>query len=402
MFGYIYAMLITKTYRFKLRPTFAQLQQFEQWLGTCRYVYNLAKDCKETAFKKGKTLSYYDLKKQLPDLKTESWIKDVYSQVLQDVVKRLDTSFQNFFRGAGYPKWAIKDKFCSFNFPQGVSVNGNKVKLPKIGEVRFIRSQAIEGTIKQTKIKKEYDGWYVSLTCIQEQKYRFLPNESQVGMDVGIARYYTLSDGIIQANPKFFYQLYDKLKTAQRSLSKKVKRSANWYKQLKIVKRLHALIARKRKDFQHQQSIRLVREYGSIVVEKLQLKNMTKSAKGTIEKPGRMVKQKSGLNRSMLDAAHGSFLHMLEYKCRWYGRGFQKVNPKHTSQTCLDCGHIAKENRKSQSLFVCQACEYTANADFVGAVNIRGRAVPIVQGGGVGWCNGQESTAGRPRRVLTR
>ena len=400
-------MLITKTYRFKLRPTAIQTQRFEQWLGTCRYVYNLAKDCKETAFKKGISLSYYDLKKQLPDLKTESWIKDVHSQVLQDVVKRLDNAYQNFFRGAGYPKWAVKDKFCSFNFPQGVSVNCNKVKLPKIGDVRFIRSQVVEGTIKQTKVKKEYDGWYVSLTCITERKAVFIPNESQVGMDVGIARYYTLSDGTVQANPRFFYQLQDKLKAAQRSLSKKVKRSKNWYKQLKIVKRLHALIARKRKDFQHQQSIRLVRKYGSIVVEKLQLKNMTKSAKGTMQKPGgmpgrRAVKQKSGLNRSMLDAAHGGFLHMIEYKTMWYGRDYQKVNPKNTSRECPECGHTAKENRKSQSLFICQACSHTANADDVAAINIRGRAVPIVHGGGVGHraagrCDGQEST-----RVSTR
>ncbi len=378
-------MLITKTYRFKRRPTATQSNRFEQWLGTCRYVYNLAKDCKETAYKKGITLSYYDLKKQLPDLKTEAgspgdWIKDVQSQVLQDVIKRLDTTYQNFFRGAGYPKWAVKNKFCSFNFPQGVSINGSRIKFPKIGEVRFIRSQTIEGTIKQTKIKKEIDGWYVSLTCLTERKVTFIPNENQVGMDVGIARYYTLSDGTVQANPKFFYQLQDKLKAAQRSLSKKVKRSKNWYKQLKIVKRIHAFIARKRKDFQHQQSTRLVRKYGSIVVEKLNLKNMSKSAKGTMEKPGRMVKQKSGLNRSMLDTAHGGFLHIIEYKSNWYGRDHQKVNPKNTSRECPECGHTAKENRKSQSLFICQACGHTANADDVASINIRGRAVPITQG----------------------
>lgn len=93
---------------------------------------------------------------------------------------------------------------------------------------------------------------------------------------------------------------------------------------------------------------------------------------------------------------------MLEYKCQWYGRDFQKVNPKHTSQTCPDCGHVSKENRKSQSLFVCQACKYTANADFVGAVNIKGRrdagrAVPIVHGEGVELCDGQESTAAADR-----
>lgn len=229
-------MLITKTYRFKLRPTSAQSQRFEQWLGTCRYVYNLAKDCKETAYKKGLKLSYYDLKKQLPELKSEDWIKDVHSQVLQDVIKRLDTAYQNFFRGAGYPKWAAKGKFCSFNFPQGVLVNTNKIKLPKIGEVRFIKSQPVEGTIKQAKVKKEIDaggrpGWYVSLTCIIEQKFRYLPNESQIGIEVGVARYYTLSDGTHQPNPRFFYQLKDRLAEAQRSLSRKQKGSENWKKQ---------------------------------------------------------------------------------------------------------------------------------------------------------------------------
>jgi len=380
-------MLITarwtaKTYRFKLRPTTAQSERFEQWLGTCRYVYNLAKDCKETAYRKGKTLSYYDLKKQLPDLKSEDWIKDVQSQVLQDVIKRLDTAYQNFFRGAGYPKWAAKGKFSSFNFPQGVSVNGNRIKLPKIGEVGFIKSQAVEGKIKQAKIKKEIDGWYVSLTCITEQKFRYLPNESQIGLDVGIARYYTLSDGTYQSNPRFFYQLKDKLAEAQRSLSRKQKGSGNWKKQKKKVQHIHAKIARKRKDFQHQQTTRLVRQYGGIVVEDLRLKNMSRSAQGTVENPGKNVRAKSGLNRSMLDGAFGQFMWMLEYKSNWYGRDFQRVNPKNTSRECPDCGHTAKENRKNQSEFVCQACEYTANADYVGAVNIRGRAVPITHGVG--------------------
>ena len=287
---YFYPVQITKTYRFKLQPTNHQKQQFEQWLGTCRFVYNLAKDCKESAYRKGKNLSYYDLKKQLPDLKTEIWIKDVHSQVLQDVIKRLDISFQNFFQGAGYPKWAVKGRFLSFNFPQGVTLQGNKIKLPKIGEVRFIHSQTVEGTIKQTKIKKEYDGWYVSITCQTEQKVRFLPNESQVGIDVGVVRYYTLSDGDHQNNPKFLYQLKQCLAYEQRKLATKQKRSKNWYKQLKVVQCIHTKIARKRKDFQHQQSIRLVRKYGSIIAEDLRLRNMSKSAKGTLENPGKNVK----------------------------------------------------------------------------------------------------------------
>ena len=97
-------MKITKTHRYKLKPNAAQEERLSQWVGTCRYVYNLAKDCKEQAYCKGVNLSYYDLKKQLPDLKCEDWIKDVPSQTLQDVVKRLEACYQNFFRGAGYPK----------------------------------------------------------------------------------------------------------------------------------------------------------------------------------------------------------------------------------------------------------------------------------------------------------
>ena len=384
--------MILKAYKYKLKPTQTQIKQFEHILGACRFVYNLSLETKIHVWNAYQvSLSKYDLIKQLPELKSEEWIKEVPSQTLQAVVERMDRSFQRFFRGGGYPKWAKKHKYNSFMFKQGVCNTGNQIKLPKIGYIRFYKSCPIEGTIKQTVITKEYNGWYISVSCETKPKIHLISNENQVGIDVGVARFYTLSDGIYQNNPKFFYQLKKCLAHEQQILAKKQRRSNNWYKQLKVVQRIYTKITRERKDFQHQQSTRLVREYGSIVVEDLKLKNMSKSAKGTLENPGKNVKAKSGLNRSLLDAAHGQFFHMLEYKCKWYDRDFQKVDAKYTSQTCPYCEHVSKKNRKSQSEFECQVCKYTGHADHIGAVNILGRAVPIVLERGVKRCVGQES-----------
>ena len=139
-------MHITKTYRYKLKLSTTQRQRLSSWVGACRYVFNLAKETKEYAYQAyGILLSYNDLQNQLPELKTETWIKDVPGQTLQNAVKRMDISYQNFFRGAGYPKWAKKDRYNSITFPQNVKVVGNRVKLPKLGAVRFFNSRPFPG-----------------------------------------------------------------------------------------------------------------------------------------------------------------------------------------------------------------------------------------------------------------
>ena len=174
-------MHITKTYRYKLKLSTTQRQRLSSWVGACRYVFNLAKETKEYAYQAyGILLSYNDLQNQLPEppggpVKTETWIKDVPGQTLQNAVKRMDISYQNFFRGAGYPKWAKKDRYNrpaarSITFPQNVKVVGNRVKLPKLGAVRFFNSRPFQDKIKTATVSRTVSVWYISIVCEAEQK----------------------------------------------------------------------------------------------------------------------------------------------------------------------------------------------------------------------------------------
>ena len=273
-FCYICVMQITKTYRYKLKLSARQRQRLSSWVGACRYVFNLAKETKEYAYKAyGISLSYNDLQNQLPQppggpVKTEAWIKDVPGQTLQNAVKRMDIAYQNrraapFFRGAGYPKWAKKDRYNSITFPQNVKVVGSRrgrpaVKLPKLGTVRFFNSQPCEGKVKQAIVSKTVSGWYVSITCQVEQDRtakRQLPIKSQrIGIDVGLSHLAITSTGEQIENPRHTQKYERQLRVAQRSFSRKVKGTGppggnNRTKQKRVVARLHEKIRNARKDY---------------------------------------------------------------------------------------------------------------------------------------------------------
>ena len=372
-------MTITKTYKFKLKPTAVQEKYFSDCISHCRYLYNVAKEAKEWAYNSyGLSYSYYDLANELPILKNqEPWLKEVPSQTLQDVLTRLDLAFQSFFKGGGYPSWAKKHKYNSITFKSVKQDTYNRVILPKIGSVKYFTSQEIKGKMCIATVMKEVDGYYICIVAKQELVTISKPiSESQViGIDMGITYFAVTSDGEFIANPRFLKMELNRLRLEQRSLARKVRFSNNWYKQKEVVKKLFLKIKRKRLDFLHKLSTRLVKENDTIIVENLQLKNMTKSAKGTAKNHGSMVKQKSGLNRSMLDLGVGMFFGQLEYKAKWNGNNFLKVNPAYTSQDCLRCGHRSRNNRKSQSKFECESCGHTANADLNASQVIKRRGL---------------------------
>ena len=166
-----------------------------------------------------------------------------------------------------------------------------------------------------------------------------------------------------------------KLRLRAKQLSRKKKGSNNWEKAKHKLAKINLRIANKRKDFLHKLSLQYAENQGIVVVEDLKIKNMTKSPKGTRELPGKNIKQKSGLNRSIIKQGWGIFFELLNYKLKERGGRLIKVDPKHTSQTCNDCGHVSKENRYSQSKFACTVCGYTANADTNAAKNILVRGI---------------------------
>ena len=366
------------TYKYKLRLTANQSNRLFSWMGACRYLYNCALETKIEAYRKlGKNVSRFELDKELPAIKKDlPWMKDVNAQSLQCVLKRLDEAYQAFFRrGNGFPRFASKRRWNMIEFPQRVAVQNGRIWLPKIGLISYYNSRPLNGIIRTTKVIKDTDGWYICLSCEVEPRPVTSVSENQVvGVDMGVAHFLTTSDGEMVDNPRWFQSYSRELRVLQRSVARKKKGSGKRAKAVVKLRKLHTKIKRKRADHHHKLSTRLVKENQVIAIEDLKLKNMTRSAKGTLEAPGKNVAQKRGLNRSMIDLGIGSFFQMLEYKAEYFGREVVKVDPRCTSQTCNACGHRSGENRKTQSQFVCVKCGYTANADINAAQNIRGRA----------------------------
>ncbi len=302
-----------------------------------------------------------------------TWLKDAPSQTLQQSLKNLESSFRNFFaKRADFPKFKKKGLSDSFRFPQGFKLeqHNNRIFLPKLGWMRYRNSRDMLGVAKNITLSQKCGKWYASIQTEQEVEQPIHPSASIVGVDVGIARFATLSNRQVFDAVNSFKQKQTRLARYQRALSRKVKFSNNWKKQKGKVTRLHNTIANIRKDYLHKTTTAISQNHAMIVIEDLQISNMSKSAKGTIEAKGRNVKAKSGLNRSILDQGWFEFRRQLEYKQAWNGGSVIAVNPRNTSRTCPCCKHIAKENRLTQAKFECVVCGYSNNADLVGAINI--------------------------------
>uniref|UniRef100_UPI002FBEB7DB RNA-guided endonuclease InsQ/TnpB family protein n=1 Tax=Escherichia coli TaxID=562 RepID=UPI002FBEB7DB len=189
--------------------------------------------------------------------------------------------------------------------------------------------------------------WYISIQTESEVSTPVHPSASMVGLDAGVAKLATLSDGTV----------FEPVNSFQKNQKRKIQR-------------LHSCIANIRRDYLHKVTTTVSKNHAMIVIEDLKVSNMSKSAAGTVSQPGRNVRAKSGLNRSILDQGWYEMRRQLEYKQLWSGGQVLAVPPAYTSQRCACCGHTAKENRLSQSQFRCQVCGYTANADVNGARNI--------------------------------
>ena len=365
-----------QAYKFELMPNGEQCRAMRQYAGCCRVVYNKALAWQNAQYQADNTFrfSYTTIANLLPQWKGElTWLKDAPSQTLQQSLKNLESSFRNFFaKRADFPKFKKKGLSDSFRFPQGFKLeqHNNRIFLPKLGWMRYRNSRDMLGVAKNITLSQKCGKWYASIQTEQEVEQPIHPSASIVGVDVGIARFATLSNRQVFDAVNSFKQKQTRLARYQRALSRKVKFSNNWKKQKGKVTRLHNTIANIRKDYLHKTTTAISQNHAMIVIEDLQISNMSKSAKGTIEAKGRNVKAKSGLNRSILDQGWFEFRRQLEYKQAWNGGSVIAVNPRNTSRTCPCCKHIAKENRLTQAKFECVVCGYSNNADLVGAINI--------------------------------
>ena len=369
-------MLIRTAFKFELKPNGRQARQISQFCGCARYVYNRTLSLEKSLYAKDNKHSfrYTEAANRLPKWKSKHpFLKECHSQVLQQSLKDLDRAYTNFFeKRANFPKYKKKFRHDSIRFPQGVELDEvkQKIRLPKLGWVGYRKSQDIIGTIKNVTVIRRGDKWDVSIQTEYEDNPP-APTPSEIGIDVGGGkRFATLSNGEFFEPISPFKREREKLAKLQRKLSRQKKGSRNSRKTKIKIARLHHHIADSRRDFLHKTSTQIAQNHSTVYVEDLKVSNMSASAAGTIENPGKKVKQKSGLNRSILDQGWYAFSRMLSYKLERKGGKLIKVDPRNTSRTCPQCGLVSAENRKTQASFACVACGYRANADLVGAINV--------------------------------
>jgi len=300
------------------------------------------------------------------------------AQTLQQTLKQLERAFKDGFDRSQplkqIPTFKKRGDRDSFTFPQGFKIEGKRIFLPKIGWMNFRKSRDIVGTPKNVTISRLGEHWFISIQVEIEMPEPSYPSESMVGIDMGVKRLFTLSTGDFE-EPIDSRKWRDKIRRLQKRLAKKVKFSKHWHKLRKKIHRLHTKLSNIRRDTLHKFSSALSKSHVVLVLEDLQIRSMTKSAKGDRENPGNRVAQKSGLNRAILDQGWGMFKTFLEYKQKWLGGRVLYVDPKHTSQRCPVCHNVSKDNRQTQESFCCIRCGHLEHADVVGAKNVleRGR-----------------------------
>ena len=349
-----------------------------RFAGSCRFVFNKALALQKSRYEQGeKKLGYAGLCKLLTGWRNSpetAWLADTPVHPLQQTLKNLERAYANFFaRRAGFPRFKKKGQSDSFRYPDPKHIKldqpNNRLFLPKLGWLRYRNSRDVAGNVKNITVSRSCGKWFVNIQT-QREGERSGPAGGAVGIDMGVARFATLSDGAFYAPLNSFRQHETALRKAQQAMSRKTKFSNNWNKARAKVRKIHWRIGNARRDYLHKATTTISQNHAMVCIEDLQVKNMSRSAAGTTGQPGRNVRAKSGLNKSILDQAWFEFRRQLDYKLAWNGGHLVTVPPHNTSRTCPRCGHVSAENRRTQARFECVACSFEENADVVGAINV--------------------------------
>ncbi|MEN9424446.1 MAG: hypothetical protein RL122_1829 [Pseudomonadota bacterium] len=342
----------------------------------------------------GKFISYVTMAAWLPVWKREqgsAWLKDAPSQALQHALKDLEKAYKNFFaKRADFPRFKRKGNGDSFRYPDPKQIkldqSNSRIFLPKLGWIRYHNSRDVLGELRNVTVSSKGGKWFVSIQTLRQaqgiaqREVAIVPSTATtaIGVDLGIARFATFSDGTYIEPRNSFKTKAAKLAKYQRRMAHKQKFSNNWKKAKAKVQKIHIQIANARRDFLHKATTTLSQNHALVFIEDLQVGNMSKSAAGTAENPGKNVAQKSGLNKAILDQGWGEFRRQLDYKLAWKGGMLFAVPPHYTSQECPECHHVAADNRQTQAQFVCVQCHYENNADHVGAINVLERGYRLL------------------------
>ncbi len=399
-------------YRYRLYPTVEQARALARWCGCARAVYNAGLEQRRVAYRDcGISLGYNQQGMGLGDLKAAlPWLGEPHSDVLQQALRDLERAYRNFFDGrAGFPQFRCKGRRDSFRI-QGRSSASIRVRrlnrrwgevaIPKLGAVRFRWSRKPLGKIRHLTVTRDTLGWHVSLCC--ERNVDTPPGHlgKPVGIDRGVAATVALSTGVFYVCPSLSPGQAERLRRLSRRAGRQEtarrrrpndqrQRSARHQRTLNAVAGLRAREVRIRKDFLHKLTTDLAKSHGLVVIEDLRVRNLTRSARGTVNVPGSNVAQKRGLNRAILKQGWGELAVMLAYKLAECGGTLVKVPAAYTSQRCSVCGVIDAASRLSQSTFRCVACGHSDNADVNAARSILAAGLVVTARG----ADSEEATA---------
>jgi putative transposase len=374
-----------QAFKYELRPDGQQQRLMRRFAGSCRFVFNKALALQKQRYEQGeKKLNYAGLCKQITQWRNTPktvWLAEAPVHPLQQTLKDLERAYTNFFsKRADFPRFKKKGISDSFRYPDPKQIKldqaNSRLFLPKLGWVRYRNSREVLGTVKNVTVSQSAGKWYISIQTEREVETP-IPKGDAIGIDLGVARFAAFDrplptfEGEDHLKPLNSFKKHQaRLRKAQRALSRKTKFSNNWKKAKARVQRIHAQIGNARRDYLHKATTAISQNHAMVCIEDLKVRNMSASAAGTLDQPGRNVRAKSGLNRSILDQGWFEFRRQLDYKLQRSGGWLVAVPPHNTSRTCPACGHVSAENRRTQAQFHCVECDFKENADIVGAINI--------------------------------
>jgi putative transposase len=392
-------MIERKAIRIRLYPDAEQSALFHKTGGCVRLVKNLALEQRRAFARPGRSIGYDAQRAELAALKEAApFLRDVPHHCLQEALVDLERAFANFFAGrAAYPTWQRKRDGVSFRFPDpkpfriaGDTATPDKKRtrairqvvlhLPKVGAVKATMHRALPPGAQSKNITVSSDGgWWVA-SLLYEREID-LPEDCSkqavTGIDVGVCQPVATSSGTIFPLPKVTARQQERERRLHRSASRKKKGSNNRRKAIRALARLKAKQTRRRRNAREKLTTQIAKNHGVVAMERLNLRAMTASAKGTVEEPGRNVAQKSGLNRAMLDPGLGSVRLRLGQKLAASGGILLLIPAAWTSQRCNPCGHVHPDNRPDRDTFCCVACGHAADPDVNAACNIRDHALGL-------------------------
>jgi putative transposase len=359
---------VRKTYKYKLTPTPAQERALTTVVQRCRLLYNAAIEQRKTWWQRGqgKRATYYQQKAELPDRKAAfPDYAEVHSQVLQDVLLRVERAFQAFFHRVqagekpGYPRFQGRNRFHSFTYPQigehgGARLDNGYLVLAKIGRIEVRWSRPLEGIPKTVTVSREADGWYACFSCAAVPVQSLLLTGSETGIDVGLKVFLVTADGEAVGHPRHYHKGEKRLAKAQRRVNRRTKGSNRRKKAVVLLARAHQHVRRQRADHHHKTALILLREYDTIYLEELRVANLVRN---------------HCLAKSISDAGWAAFRTILAYKAACAGKRVVLVEPAYTSQDCSGCG-VRVPKSLSVRTHVCPSCGLVLDRDQNAARNI--------------------------------